>query len=301
MQSLTIKLRATVVLLLVAFAQAVALAHHPIPNFEDVALIGTLGMGIAVILATLVNSTQLSESPTPVHRADAGDPALPTAAIMPEVGTVAGMPPRADKEGTDTASSVNGESAFAVDIETITTAVIEGDLTARMAEGYDDPNLDRIAIAVNRMVWTIEEGVLEINRVTEALANGDLSASMRGQLRGSIGQIQRNVNLAMATIRSTLKVAGAAQFEQSASRAARMIARFKRRAALPKIAVSDGSSMPVASPARALRRKVMRAFGEPANAVLRAPKDSSKRLNGHCEVADVLARPRKATGALDEI
>ncbi|MGY5810785.1 hypothetical protein ACXHXG_24135 [Rhizobium sp. LEGMi198b] len=300
MQSLTTKLRATIALLLVALAQAVALAHHPIPNFEDVALIGTLGLGIAVILATLVNSTQLSESPTPVHRADAGDPAL-TTAIMSEAGTVAGMPPRADKEGTDTASSVNGESAFAVDIETLTTAVIEGDLTARMAEGYDDPNLDRAAIAVNRMVWTLEEGVLEINRVTEALANGDLSASMRGQFRGSIGQIQRNVNLAMATIRSTLNVSRAAQFEQSASRAARMIARFKRRTALPKIAVSDGSSMPVASPARALRRKVMRAFGEPANAVLRAPKDSSKRLNGHYEVADVLAHPRKATGAPDEI
>lgn len=80
-----------------------------------------------------------------------------------------------------------------------------------------------------------------------------------------------------------------------------MIARFKRRTALPKIAVSDGSSTPVASPARALRRKVTRAFGEPTNAVLRQSKDSSDRLNGHSEVAEVLAHPRKATGPLDEI
>ncbi|MDK4742737.1 hypothetical protein PH547_27995 [Rhizobium sp. CNPSo 3464] len=113
MQSLTTKLRATIALLLVALAQTVALAHHRIPNYEDVALIGTLGLGIAMILAMLVNSTQLSEGPLPVHRADAGDPAL-TTAIMSEVG----------KEGTDTASFVNGESAFAVDIETMTTAVI---------------------------------------------------------------------------------------------------------------------------------------------------------------------------------
>ncbi|MBY4611272.1 HAMP domain-containing protein [Rhizobium sp. 9T] len=95
-------------------------------------------------------------------------------------------------------------------VDAVNTAAAAGDFTQRAPEEFAYPDLNRIVIGLNQLVATVDRGVAETGRVVSALANGDLTENMRGELQGSFAGLQNNVNTTMSNLRSVLGEARAA-------------------------------------------------------------------------------------------
>ncbi|MCF3642084.1 methyl-accepting chemotaxis protein [Rhizobium sp. TRM95111] len=89
-------------------------------------------------------------------------------------------------------------------IGTVVSAAVAGDFTQRINKDYDNADLNRFAASVNELVSSVDRGVAETRRVISALAEGDLTESMRGEFQGAFGELQGNVNATMANLRSVL-------------------------------------------------------------------------------------------------
>ena len=72
--------------------------------------------------------------------------------------------------------------------------VANGDLTARVTEQFDDPNLAQLADTLNAMAATVQEGLRESRDVMAAIAQSDLSKRVVGQYNGEFDQLKRSVN-----------------------------------------------------------------------------------------------------------
>jgi len=86
----------------------------------------------------------------------------------------------------------------------VVTAAVAGDFTQRISKDYDNADLNRFAGQVNELVTSVDRGIAETRRVVSALAEGDLTESMRGEFQGAFGELQGNVNTTMANLRSVL-------------------------------------------------------------------------------------------------
>ncbi|AUX78716.1 HAMP domain-containing methyl-accepting chemotaxis protein [Sinorhizobium fredii] len=86
----------------------------------------------------------------------------------------------------------------------VVSAAVAGDFTQRITKTYDNADLDRFAAQVNELVTSVARGVAETRRVISALAEGDLTETMRGEFQGVFGELQSNVNQTMANLRSVL-------------------------------------------------------------------------------------------------
>ncbi|AUX79975.1 HAMP domain-containing methyl-accepting chemotaxis protein [Sinorhizobium fredii] len=86
----------------------------------------------------------------------------------------------------------------------VVTAAVAGDFTRRITKTYDNADLDRFATQVNELVTSVDRGVAETRRVISALAEGNLTETMRGEFQGAFGELQSNVNQTMANLRSVL-------------------------------------------------------------------------------------------------
>jgi methyl-accepting chemotaxis protein len=89
-------------------------------------------------------------------------------------------------------------------IATVVAAAVAGDFAQRISKDYDNADLNRFASSVNELVGSVEIGIAETRRVVEALAEGDLTETMRGEFRGAFGELQQNVNAATSNLRSLL-------------------------------------------------------------------------------------------------
>ncbi|MBY4628003.1 methyl-accepting chemotaxis protein [Rhizobium croatiense] len=89
-------------------------------------------------------------------------------------------------------------------VDAVITAAAAGDFTQRAPEEFGYPDLNRIVIGLNQLVASVDRGVAETGRVVSALANGDLTENMRGELQGSFAGLQNNVNTTMSNLRSVL-------------------------------------------------------------------------------------------------
>jgi methyl-accepting chemotaxis protein len=89
-------------------------------------------------------------------------------------------------------------------IGAVVSAAVAGDFTQRITKDYDNADLNRFATGVNELVASVDRGIAETRRVVSALADGDLSDSMRGDFQGAFGELQHNVNATMANLRSVL-------------------------------------------------------------------------------------------------
>jgi methyl-accepting chemotaxis protein len=89
-------------------------------------------------------------------------------------------------------------------ISSVVTAAVAGDFSRRIEQDYENADLNRFAQSVNQLLASVDIGVAETRRVIAALAEGDLTASMRGQFQGAFAELQKNTNDAMATLQSTL-------------------------------------------------------------------------------------------------
>ncbi|RKE79348.1 methyl-accepting chemotaxis protein [Rhizobium sp. AG855] len=89
-------------------------------------------------------------------------------------------------------------------IATVVAAAVAGDFTKRIAKDYQNADLNRFAASVNELVNSVERGIEETQRVIASLADGDLTEEMRGEFQGAFGDLQKNVNNTMESLRSVL-------------------------------------------------------------------------------------------------
>ncbi|WP_234886625.1 methyl-accepting chemotaxis protein, partial [Sinorhizobium saheli] len=86
----------------------------------------------------------------------------------------------------------------------VVQAAVAGDFTRRISKDYDNADLNRFAAQVNELVTSVDRGVAETRRVISALAEGDLTQSMRGEFQGAFGELQQNVNQTLANLGAVL-------------------------------------------------------------------------------------------------
>ncbi len=86
----------------------------------------------------------------------------------------------------------------------VVAAAVAGDFTRRITKDYGNADLNRFAAQVNELVTSVDRGIAETRRVVSALADGDLTETMRGEFQGAFGELQQNVNGTMANLRSVL-------------------------------------------------------------------------------------------------
>ncbi|MEY9587554.1 methyl-accepting chemotaxis protein [Sinorhizobium fredii] len=91
-----------------------------------------------------------------------------------------------------------------VSIGEVVSAAVAGDFTRRITKTYDNVDLDRFAASVNELIASVDRGIAETRRVVAALADGDLSETMRGEFQGAFGELKDNVNQTMTNLRSVL-------------------------------------------------------------------------------------------------
>jgi methyl-accepting chemotaxis protein len=87
----------------------------------------------------------------------------------------------------------------------VVAAAASGDFSRRIDKRYDDENLDRFAGNINELLESVDTGVTETRRVIAALAEGDLTSTMRGSFQGAFGELQQNVNHTLSTLKNTMR------------------------------------------------------------------------------------------------
>jgi len=84
-------------------------------------------------------------------------------------------------------------------------AAAAGDFSRRIDKDYQDENLNRFARNINELLISVDAGIGETRRVVGALAEGDLTQSMRGEFQGAFADLQRNVNTTLSTLQDTMR------------------------------------------------------------------------------------------------
>ncbi|PWW03424.1 methyl-accepting chemotaxis protein [Hoeflea marina] len=89
-------------------------------------------------------------------------------------------------------------------IGVVVNAAAAGDFSSRITKDYDNADLNLFAASVNELVAGIDTAVTETQRVIAQLAQGNLTDTMNGEFRGALGELQGNVNSALATLQATM-------------------------------------------------------------------------------------------------
>ncbi len=89
-------------------------------------------------------------------------------------------------------------------IAAVVASAVDGNFKTRIDKHYENPHLNTFAASVNELLGSVDTGIGETQRVVAALAEGDLTETMRGQFRGSFEELQLNVDAAMNTLRTVM-------------------------------------------------------------------------------------------------
>ncbi len=89
-------------------------------------------------------------------------------------------------------------------IAEVVASAVQGNFERRITKEYQDPDLDRFAASVNELVASVDGGIAEVRRVIASLADGDLTQTMEGSFQGAFGELQRNMNMTMTTLRNAM-------------------------------------------------------------------------------------------------
>ena len=152
------------------------------------------------------------------------------------------------------------KARFCSEIAALVPAVMSGDLTARMSADYADADLRRSAAVLNELIASIDDNLCDFNAAMAALAHGDLHAGMRDKHRGAFGQLQKNFNLALVTIRKVLGERGSDRFTDRATKFRRMLAGSASTELAYEVRASDEDSRPIPSPPHDLWLKLAEAL-----------------------------------------
>ncbi|SIR27264.1 methyl-accepting chemotaxis protein [Rhizobium sp. RU20A] len=89
-------------------------------------------------------------------------------------------------------------------IAAVVASAVDGNFKTRIEKQYENPHLNTFAASVNALLVSVDTGIGETQRVVAALADGDLTETMRGSFRGSFEELQSNVDAAMKTLRTVM-------------------------------------------------------------------------------------------------
>ena len=154
-----------------------------------------------------------------------------------------------DPDSIEAPTDLNDEKArFSAEIAALATAVLGGDLTRRMKADYADPDLSRSAVILNELITSIGDNLSDFNDAMAALAQGDLHRGMRDKHRGAFGQLQKNFNLALVTIRTVLGERDSDRFTDRATKFRRTLAGSGSTELAYEVRASDEDSRPIPSP-----------------------------------------------------
>ncbi|MDC9811146.1 methyl-accepting chemotaxis protein [Rhizobium binxianense] len=201
--------------------KAAAEAHYHELNAINRVLkvMAILGVGIVVILVALswmvVASTvrPLSALTLSIRLIAAGslEELVPAVERQDEIGSMAravevfkqnGIKVREmnAQEAAQQAKSTDLQS----NIAQIVSAAVAGDFTKRITKDYESADFNHFAAQVNKLVTSVDLGIAETRRVVSALAEGDLTETMRGDFQGAFGELRDSVNATMANLRSVV-------------------------------------------------------------------------------------------------
>jgi methyl-accepting chemotaxis protein len=82
------------------------------------------------------------------------------------------------------------QSAF----DAVIARAMQGDLSARLDDRHDDPEIDRISDNLNAMLGSVEAALDEAETVLGALAQADLRQRMRGNYAGAFDRLKTSTN-----------------------------------------------------------------------------------------------------------
>lgn len=86
----------------------------------------------------------------------------------------------------------------------VVQAGVQGDFAGRITTRFEDPRLQEIADGTNDLVRSVDAGISETCLVMSNLAKGRLSAQVEGDFKGAFGELQRNVNATIGTLRDLM-------------------------------------------------------------------------------------------------
>jgi len=76
----------------------------------------------------------------------------------------------------------------------IVDAAVEGDFSRRMETGFEEADLRSVAMGVNNLVATVEQGLGDAGTVLSALARADLTQKMDGDHKGVFAHLKSDIN-----------------------------------------------------------------------------------------------------------
>ncbi|XEN04592.1 methyl-accepting chemotaxis protein (plasmid) [Agrobacterium arsenijevicii] len=193
----------------------------------NLVLLLNLGIGLLAIMALIVSAVYGSKAIAhPISRLTSSmdelasgnlDAGVPSASRHDEIGAMA-RAVEVFKQNGIKVRDLNAQEAalqaksadLRVSIGAVVSSAVAGNFTLRITKTYDNPDLDRFASSVNELVASVDTSIAETRRVVAALANGDLTETMRGEFQGAFGELRDNVNATMANLHSVLgEVSGA--------------------------------------------------------------------------------------------
>ncbi|MEM8754333.1 MAG: methyl-accepting chemotaxis protein [Pseudomonadota bacterium] len=82
----------------------------------------------------------------------------------------------------------------------VVDAAASGDLSRRIEAKFDDPTLARLAEQINDLISGVEVSVTAASDTLAHVANGDLTAEMKGEFAGVFADLQRDMNGTIANL-----------------------------------------------------------------------------------------------------
>ena len=182
-----------------------------------VGLTGLIGLAVGVAVASFIARRHLSQpiqnitnTMTRLVKGDL-DTEVPYAGRPDEIGEMAAAVEVFRENAIDNRRVHAQEEALrakSADLQSSIAGVVKaaaaGDFSSRITKDYENEDLNRFAASINELLAGVSDAVTETQRVIGELANGNLTESMNGAFLGVLGDLQRDVNMALSTLKSTM-------------------------------------------------------------------------------------------------
>ena len=100
-----------------------------------------------------------------------------------------------EREGLERAQArAAAMERFQSSFDGVVTATVEGDLSQRIASGFEEPDLEQLATKFNTLMETVDGGLRSAGDVLAALAVADLSKRMQGTYKGAFARLKDDTN-----------------------------------------------------------------------------------------------------------
>ena len=192
-------------------ADLAAFQANVVPLVLIITALGLLaGVGVALYIATrqvvlplrkiTATMQQLAEGdftqPVPyLGKADEIGQMAAAVEVFKENGIRVAQMTELEREGIDRARARAATmDRFQQAFDQVVTATVEGDLSKRMALGFDEADLELLAGKFNRLMETVAGGLKDAGDVLAALAAADLSHKMEGSYRGAFLRLKDDTN-----------------------------------------------------------------------------------------------------------